>query len=204
MLLAFITGCSKKEEAVYNKSALYWYKNILKEVQFLDLEKADDYYLSLSSEHFRSPLLKEAMLILTKAHMEQEEYLLAKFYLDEYIKKFGSTSDTEFIKFLKIKSAYLSIKNPNRNQELLLNTIAKAKNFINFYPLSLYKQKVQTMLTRLHLAQIYLNDKIAHLYTKLDKPKASSFYKSKNDRIEWLKNIEYKAPDISWLRQIFE
>ena len=49
------------------------------------------------------------MLILVNAHIDEEEYVLANFYLDEYIKRFGLSKDIDYARYLKIKSKFLRI-----------------------------------------------------------------------------------------------
>lgn len=196
-------SCSVKDNEIYNKPALYWYDEILKSLKFGDLDKADDLYISLASEHFRSPILKETMLILSSSHLSEDEFLLASFYLDEYIKKFSTLENVEFIQFLKIKSGYLSIQTASKNQKLLLDTIARTNFFISSYNKSLYIEEVKSMFLSLSITRMYQNDKNANLYKKLGKPKAYEYYKNQTEE-RWLKNIPYNDPKISWYRQIFE
>ncbi|MBE0492104.1 MAG: outer membrane protein assembly factor BamD [Sulfurospirillum sp.] len=200
----FFGGCaSKKEVQIYNKPASYWYEQIIKNIKNLELEKADDAYTSLVSEHIASPLLPEAMLILSQAHMSEEEYLLANFYLDEYIKRFGNEKRSEYARFMKIKANFESFPNPNRNQQLLIDTIAQTKAFIAQYPTSQYKAMVETMLVKLELGNYYLDENIASLYKRIDKPQAAELYreKLKNSPLGEAKMIE---PDIPWYRSMFE
>lgn len=204
LALFIITGCStKKEKVVYNKPALYWYEQIIKSIKNADLEKADDMYTSLSSEHIASPLLPEAMIILSQAHMDEEEYLLASFYLDEYIKRYGNEQKSEYARFMKIKANFESFPNPNRNQQLLLDTIAQTKEFIAKYPTSQYRPMVETMLVKLRLGNYYLNENIASLYERIDKPEAAKVYKEKIENSP-LKTANMIEPHIPWYRSIFE
>ena len=152
VLAIFITGCSTKSEVEYNKPAIYWYKKIIQEASRGDLDSADEHFTSLASEHINSIFLKEAMLILAQAHIAQEEYLLAKFYLDEYIKKFGDRESIEFAKFLKIKASFLAFKYPFRDQELLYETLNEAFSFKDTYPYSIYTPFVDTIVTKVNLA----------------------------------------------------
>ena len=66
--ISLLSACSLKTNSgldldEVNKSADYWYQNMLKEIRNGDLEKADSYFVSLQSEHLNSPLLSEAMLM---------------------------------------------------------------------------------------------------------------------------------------------
>ena len=65
--LLFLTGCSKDIEE-YNKPAAYWYKRMIESVSDGNLDKADNYYSSLQSEHIGSPLLPEATMIMAQSH----------------------------------------------------------------------------------------------------------------------------------------
>lgn len=204
LVLLFAVGCSTKtKSAIYNKPALYWYNEIIKEVKNQDLEKADDYFTSLSSEHVESPLLPTSMLILANAHMLDEEYILANFYLDEYIKRYGDRKNSEYAKFLKIKANFDSFSNPNRNQKLLLDTIASTKVFISSYPNSQYLPMVNTILVKLRLANLQTSGEIASLYKRLDKPKASKIYEKKITSSS-LKNANMIKPHVPWYRAWFE
>ncbi len=203
ILLSFFVGCaSKKESEVYNKTAIYWYKSMIKELKRGNLEKADDYYTSLASEHINSPLIKEALLILIESHLEEEEYLLAEFYADEFIKRFGTSKNITYAKYLKIKAKYNAFRYPDRDQKLLQETIDLAKEYINRYPDSIYNPLVQTMLTRLYLSKYQLDKKIISLYKRLGKEKAAKIYEDKIKN-SWLKDIKIETKG-SWLDSLFD
>jgi len=203
-MMLLLGGCSaKKEGEIYNKPAIFWYQGILKKIRGGDLEKADDYYTSLSSEHVESPLLKTSMLILAQAHAENEEYLLANFYYDEYIKRYGDSSSIEYIKFLKIKTNFDAFVYPKRDQMLLNSTIKDSEKYIVQYPDSPYIPLVQTMLTKLSLAQKSMDMEIISLYKRIGKPKAAKIYEDKIKN-SWYKDIAYIKPDTAWYREIFE
>jgi outer membrane protein assembly factor BamD len=206
MALAFFIfyGCSSKNKVeVYNKPALYWYAKIVKNIKDYNLEKADNLYTSLSSEHVSSPLLPEAMIMLSQAHMDEEEYLLANFYLDEYIKRYGNEKRSQYARYMKIKANFESFPNPNRNQQLLLDTIEQTKEFIIKYPNSQYKPLVETILVKLELGKYFLTKNIADLYVRIDKPKAAKIYQKQLDNSA-VKNAKMIKPDIPWYRSWFE
>lgn len=202
LLFAFF-GCADKSKEIYNKPALYWYEQIVKNIKNFDLEEADNMYTSLSSEHVSSPLLPEAMLILAQAHMQEGEYLLANFYLDEYIKRFGTTKRSEYARYMKIKANFESFPNPNRNQQLLLDTIKQTKEFVDQYPNSQFRPMVETMYVKLKLGEYFMDKNIADLYTRIDKPKAAKKYQEKFDNSP-LKKAKMIKPNIPWYRSWFE
>jgi len=202
-LVALISGCASKTKEVFNMLATYWYDKIAQEIKNQDLEKADGFYTSLASEHIETPLLAEAMMMLANAHMQDEEYLLANFYLDEYLKRYGNKANADHVRYMKLKANYDSFPNPNRNQQLLLDTIVQTKEFIVKYPDSKFRPLAETMLVRLQLGEYFLDENIKGLYSRVDKPEASKMYeeKLKSSPLEKAKIVE---PSIPWYRSWFE
>jgi len=200
--LLFMGGCSSKTEE-FNKPATYWYQKMLKEIARGELEAADGSFTSLQSEHIRSILLPEAMLILATAHMDSEEYTLANFYLDEYMKRYGDRKSTEFAKYLKVRSGFLGFRKPLRDQQLLLDTTKEAENFVREYPSSIYRPLAESMLVKLQLGQKQLNEDIASLYDRLEKPEAAKKYRA-DANITALDGIKYEKAVSPWYRRAFE
>ncbi|STO99185.1 outer membrane protein assembly factor BamD [Helicobacter canadensis] len=207
--LMIFNACSSKNNGglaldEVNKPADYWYQNMLKEIRNGDLEKADSYFTSLQSEHLHSPLLSEAMLILGRAHMQEEEYLLAIFYFDEYTKRFGDGQNIDFINFLKLQANYFAFAKQFRDQQLLEKSIKDAQDFGQKYPYSRYRPIVDTMLLKLELANLSLNKEIIKLYDKKDKPQAAEYYQQKINENAWVKDIFYQEAGSPWYQKIFE
>lgn len=200
--LILISGCSSKKEAEYNKPAIYWYSKIVKSISSHNLDRADEYFTSLESEHISSPFIPEAMLILAQAHMDNEEYLMANFYLDEYIKRYGTSKKREFAEFLKIKASFLGFKNINRDQKLLQDTINNALEYKKIYKDSEFIPLVDTILTKLYMAEYILNKNIMLLYQRRDKPKAAKIYEEKLKK-SWLNETEILKPE-SWYDFLIE
>lgn len=205
-VVAFATlllGCSSKDAVnEYDKPALYWYQAIVKEVASSNLDKADNYYISLRSEHMRSPLLAEATMELAQAHMENHAYIMADYYLDEYLKKYASGKRIEQAKFLKLKAAFLGIKDINKDQKLMIDTLKDIDTFVKAYPTSSYLPVVQTIKVRLNMAQYMLNENVASLYSRLGKEKAAEIYRAKNANSP-LNVADIKAPEVGILDRIF-
>ena len=203
MFVALFLGCSSKDAVnEYDKSALYWYKSIVKEVASSNLDKADNYYISLRSEHMRSPVLPTATMFLAQAHMEDQAFIMADYYLDEYLKKYATGSGIEQAKFLKIKAAFLGIKDINKDQKLMIDTLDDVDSFVKVYPSSIYLPVVQTIRVRLNMAQYMLNENIANLYARIGKDKASDIYRTKN-RKSPLNIADIKAPEVGVLDSVF-
>lgn len=203
LISLFFLSCSKKGEIEYNKPAIFWYQKIVSEVSKGDLDSADEYYSSLSSEHMNSIFLKEAMLILAMAHINKEEYLLAKFYLDEYIKKFGDRESIEYAKFMKLKASFLAFKYPYREQKLLFTLLKEIELFKLEYPNSSYTPFIETMEAKVNLSIDDLNKEIAMLYDRVGKDRAKEFYQEKIEDSKY-RDLSYDRAKVSWYRAIFE
>lgn len=203
MLFALLGGCASKKSATeeYNKPAAYWYKEIVQKIAAGNLDKADDAYTSLASEHIASPLLKEAMMILYRVHLDEEEYLMAQFYLDSYIKRYATSRNIEYLKYLQIKTHFAQFKHPKRNQKLLLDTISEAKDYKAKFPRSLYNPMVDTILTKLYLTELILNRDIVSLYQRLGKKESAKIYQQKIDQ-SWLKDTPIATENQSLFQKI--
>ena len=203
MFAVLFFGCSDKSSVKeYDKPALYWYKNIVNEVASSNLDKADNLYISLRSEHMRSPLLPTATMFLAQAHMEEQEFIMADYYLDEYLKKYATGKSVEQAKFLKIKAAFLGIKDINKDQKLMLDTLKEVDVFAKVYPSSIYLPVVETLKVRLNMSQYMLNENISSLYSRMGKDKAAQIYKDKNANSP-LNMADIKAPKVGFLDKIF-
>lgn len=202
--LLLIVGCTNKSAVhQYNKPASYWYDEMIKAIASQDNEKADTLYSSLSSEHVASPLLKEALLILANAHIDEEEYAEANKYLDEYIKRFGNPRVNEYIKYLKIKANYSAFSRPNRNQQLIIDTISNTRKFIDTYPDSPYRPMVESMLVHMELGEYLITKNIVKIYKKMGKEEAVSIYQKRLDE-SILDESDIVEPKIPFYRQWFE
>ncbi|HHB93628.1 MAG TPA: outer membrane protein assembly factor BamD [Campylobacterales bacterium] len=203
VLAVLFIGCSDKDAVKeYDRPALYWYKNIIKNISSSNFDKADNYYISLRSEHTNSPLLPTATLILAQAHIQDQGFLMADYYLDEYLKKYARGEKVELVKFLKIKAAFLGLKDINRDQKLMIDTLKNVDKFTKDYPNSIYKPIVDTLKVRLYMVQYLLNENISRLYNRIGKDKASKIYMEKNKN-SMLNSTDIKAPQESFLDKIF-
>ncbi len=204
LLGVLFSACStKNNEGLYNLSANEWYKQIIKDLQDKDLEKADDHYNGMASEHIADPLLETTQIILAQAHMDEEEYQLAEFYLDEYNKKFGNSRNADYIRYLKIKAKFDAFAVPNRNQALMLESQKEIDSFLKDYPYTEYEPLVQTMLTKFNLAVFYLNDTIHDLYERTGHIQSAEIYQERLQESEFYHQSIIK-PELPWYRSIFE
>ncbi len=201
-LTLMFSSCAKKVDE-YNKPAVYWYGKIIQSISNGDVDKADDYYSSLQGEHIGSPLLPEATMILAIAHMHFEEYLLTEHFLNEYVKRYANENEIEFAEYLKVKAKYMALPNPRRDQVLISDAIKDAKTFKQKYPHSMYYSLVDSMLTNLYLADAVLNETIASLYERIDKPKGAEYYRAIMPE-KWINWNEVERANTPWYKEIFE
>ncbi|ECW8268098.1 outer membrane protein assembly factor BamD [Campylobacter upsaliensis] len=204
LIITFFTACStKNKDELYNLSPSQWYAQIIKDLQDKDLEKADTHYSGMASEHIADPLLEPTLIILAQAHMDEEEYQLAEFYLDEYNKKFGNSKNVDYTRYLKIKAKFEAFAVPNRNQSLMLQSQQEIDNFLKEYPNTQYKPLVQTMLTKFNIAVFYLDSTIADLYNRTNRQQSYEIYQEKLQQSEFFER-SIITPELPWYRAIFE
>ena len=201
-LALLFSACSQKEPTT-NKPAIYWYQKISKNISNFDLDIADDAYFSLRLEHPISPMLKEATLILAKRHTELENYDLAKFYYDEYLKHYSQVKERYFVQFLKLVSEYKSLKFSDRNQKKFIDFKATAKNALVKSKPS-YKPFIQSIYFNTALSIDRENYNTALLYQRKDKSKAFEFYQNKSQLGQSIAKTALKKPKKSWFRALFE
>ncbi|OCS05024.1 outer membrane protein assembly factor BamD [Campylobacter fetus] len=202
-LLVFV-GCSdKNDNELFNLTPDGWYSQIIEDIKGNDLDSADKHYVSFASEHVASPLLEQILLILAQAHVDEEQYILANFYLDEYIKRYGTKQSIEFAQYLKIKTNFDSFTKPNRNQKLMQDSINEIEKFLNAYPNTQYRPLIETMLVKFRLARQYLYTQIYDLYERTDRGESAEIYKDKLESSP-LNNVDSIKPKLPWYMRPFE
>jgi len=200
----FLISCSQKSQIQeYNKPALYWYNKMIDQLSYGYLENADDTYISLESEHGNSPLLPTALIILANAHMDKEQYQLANYYLDEYIKRFALSKNIDYVRYLKIKADFMGFAYEFRNQQLIENTIKNIQEYKAQFPNSAYIPLVDTMSARLFMAKASLDEEISKLYQRVDKPEGAKYYKEKAKK-SWANSKNLEEIHVPFYRSIFE
>jgi outer membrane protein assembly factor BamD len=200
--LLFVSCADKKK---FGKSDEEWYKDLLKQIDYNNLDKADDVFSSLEAEHFRSPLIKTATKIMIQAHTKQENHLLANYYINKFEQRFGTKENIDYLQYLRIKSQYMAFRNPKRDQKLINKTLDMIENYLFDFSDSQYVPYVKTMQTNLTLSRYYLRLDIMKLYERLDKPKAVEYYRNKED-MSWFENNidEFEEPSLFLVRYLFE
>jgi outer membrane protein assembly factor BamD len=111
--------------------------------------------------------------------MEDKGYIMADYYLDEYLRKYATGKKVEYIKFLKLKASFLGLKDTNRDQKLILNTLEDANKFLSKYPKSIYKPLVNTIKVRLKMAEYLLMKILQAFIVELEKIKLQRYIEKK-------------------------
>ncbi len=119
------------------------------------------------------------------------------------MKRYGNPTKVEYASFLKIRANFASFAYPNRNHQLLLDTIKDTKAFMHRYPNSAYRPMVETILTKMELGEFYLDQEIASLYERTGKEESAAIYREKIERSP-LNEAQMIEPSIPWYRAIFE
>lgn len=203
LLLVFVSGCSTKSSGLYNLRPEAWYTQIMTDIRSSDLDEADKHYTQFSSEHISSPLLEPTLIILAMAHMDENSYTRANELLDEYIRRYGTREKIEYAQFLQIKANYDSFQQPNRNQNLMYDSINKINTFLYQYPNTQYRPLLETMLVKFKLAVYHLNTNIKNLYKQTGRNDSAEIYQKRLEKDD-LKDANLTPPDLPWYRAFFE
>jgi outer membrane protein assembly factor BamD len=135
--------------------------------------------------------------------MQEEEYLLANYYWDEYNKRYADEEGREYTEFMKLKASFLGVKDVYKDQKLIMDSINRAKIYLLRYPGSKYEPLVNSLLVRLYMAQYLLNENIAALYDRTDKPEAAKIYRAKNKN-SLVEMADITPPEKGFLGEIFD
>ena len=192
----FFLACSPKPKPNEYKNELKIHQQLKKDIKNTFLDNADNDLMNLEAEFPSSPYIKSDLLILYLAHLKNEDYILAKFYLNQYEKRFASSKEIPWCEYQKIKIDFLSYQNAYTNQKQILNLINECKNYKINFPNSIFLPEVNTIYMKVLLTNKYLNDKIYKLYKKLGKEKAAKLYKTKIPK-------NSRPPKIPWYKKLF-
>jgi len=193
-LLLFL-GCSKHPYKT-ESSPIGIHTQIYKAVQNGYLDNADNLLLDLEASYPGSVYIKKDLLVLFYAHFKNEDFDLAKFYLNEYEKRYATPKEIPWCEYQKIKIDFLSYQNAYTNEAHILNLLNECKNYTVSYPNSNFLYEVNTIYVKTLLTKKYLDDKIYKLYKKEGKLKAAKKYKTAIPK-------DSKAPVIPWYKKIF-
>ena len=85
----------------------------------------------------------------------------------------------------------------------MLNSIDEIRKFIAEYPQSEYRPLLETMLTKLRLAEHQLNIDIKDLYQRTDRESSAKIYEQRIEESP-LNGTDVIKPRSPWYRAIFE
>ena len=195
----FFSACSDDADE-FNKSASYWYEQIIIAVADGNLEKADNFFNSLQNEHSASPLIKDALILLTKEHSERNEHLLAGFFANEYKTRFSEPKNADYVGFLNIQTNFYAFGNYTKDQGFVNENVNEITAFVISNKHSKFLPYLRHILTTFKLAQLEINQEIARVYRMKDKEIAQKQYESKNADLE---GIDFEPSHIPWYVKIF-
>lgn len=202
VLLWLLVGCSGKSTS-FNQPAEHWYNEMIGQIAMGNLDQAGDHHTSLIGEHPRSSLIGEATVMMALAHMDREEYLLANFYFDEYIRRFGTAAEQDRMQFFKLLSDYRGLARAGRDQQLILDSLERTGAFLEQQPDSLLVPYAATLQAQLLLGRSYMDGEIADLYDRLNKPDAATWYRERS-RNDLKSQGEVIPPKSGFVRGLFE
>jgi len=157
-------------------------KSIKLSIAAEDLESADKKYLSFRGKYIESKLIADAIFLLSAAHIENQEYLLARFYADAYISEYPDGKRLDNAWFLRVKSTFERFKNSNSDDEPEKSFARESQEFLNSFSHSKYRKDIKELQKEFYTIRKKRYEKIAELYERIDKPKAAEFYRKKIER----------------------
>ena len=199
VISAFFSACSDDADE-FNKSASYWYEQIIIAVADGNLEKADNFFNSLQNEHSASPLIKDALILLTKEHSERNEHLLAGFFANEYKTRFSEPKNADYVGFLNIQTNFYAFGNYTKDQGFVNENVNEIAAFVTQNQNSKYLPYMRHILMTFKLAQLEINQEIARIYRVKDKEIAQKKYEEKNMDLE---GIDFEPSHIPWYVKMF-
>lgn len=201
IIFALMFGaCASVEE--FNKPASFWYEKIIIEISKGNLEKADNYFNSLQSEHTASPLIGEALIMLTKAHIDKHEHLLAGFFANEYKMRFSNSKNVDYIAFLGTEVNYYAFGNYSKDQGFIDDNINEISHFVTLNGNNKYLPYIRHILTSFKLSQLEINNEIIRIYDIKDKELAKEKYEQKNKDLG-VNDIAFIPSHIPWFVKMF-
>ncbi len=197
LALLIMTGCSKNPQISRDyKTSLINHIQIKKDINNANLDRADNDFMSLEADFPASVYIKSDMLALYLAHLHTEEYDLAKFYLNQYEKRFASGEEIPWCEYQKIKMDFFKYNHAYTNQKALIDLINECKTYKLNFPDSIFLPEINTIYIKAVLTNQYLNAKIYKLYKKLNYKNAIKNYKEKIPD-------NSVAPYVPWYKKLF-
>jgi len=195
--IILINGCQNSTNSLKPASSSiknilddrYIYNSIYRAIAIKNLDDADNSYIKLKTTYKNSNFTKKAALNLAIVHMQNGEYILANFYLQDYLTQEPSS---EFAKFLLVKNQFLLAVKNQRDQSYIDRTINSLKMNKDLVDSSEYKLLLSSMLTRVAIDRVWHNKEIAKEYKRLKKDKAFRIHEKRSKKLGININEIYK------------
>ena len=142
------------------------------------LVQADEAYATWRAAHDDTLQVPRTIVALAKAHMEAGEYLLARFYLNEYRRDFPSGKERDRIEYLGVRTLFLQYRQ-SKDDRFVAPFTSQGKAFKGMFPHSKYRTKVQSLIVKMRQLKNAHYRELAAYYEKRGKPKAAAFYREK-------------------------
>lgn len=201
-ILLFFSACSSTTNDEFNKPASFWYEKLIIAISKGNLEQADNYYNSLSSEHSASPLISEALLMLIQAHIDNNEHLLAGFFANEYKTRFSNAKNVDYIAFLSTNTNFHAFSNYSKDQGFINDNIRDITQFILLNQNNKYLPYIYHILTSFKLSRLEMNNEIMRVYNVKDKIEAKEKYEKYNEELG-VYDIDFIPSHIPWYVKLF-
>lgn len=148
------------------------------------LVRADDLYLEFRENNPDSKKLQKLILRLSKAHMDNREYLLSRYYAEAYIRDFPDGKKTYEAWYLRLKSLFLRIKTSNGSDSDLVKQFQdESRVLLENMDSSQYRQKIKELQEKTKTIVYRYHQKLAKYYEKLGKFEAAEFYRGKDGEV---------------------
>jgi len=191
-LFSFILlGCASNNSTVTKGKTDNYYQSptskIYNYIKNRNLDDADNAYIELKTNSESPTTLSSVAKTLAIVHMQNKEYILANFYLQEALQADGSD---EFAKFLLSKNQFLSAIKNQRDQSYRDRALKALEVDRNLVADEDYSLLANSMLTRVKLDTAWNNKEIGNTYKRLNKQEASQIYENR------IKSLGFNINDI--------
>ena len=186
-----LLGCASNNNSVAQSSTNSNYQSstskIYNNIKSRNLDDADSAYIDLKTNSESPTTLSSVAKTLAIVHMQNQEYILANFYLQQALQVDGSD---EFTKFLLSKNQFLSALKNQRDQSYRDRALKALEVDRNLVADEDYSLLANSMLTRVKLDTAWNNKEIGNTYKRLNKQEASQIYENR------IKSLGFDINDI--------
>jgi outer membrane protein assembly factor BamD len=148
------------------------------------LELEDEKFVSIRRRNSEDAILPEFTLELAEKHLNQEEYVLAQYYVKVYLRDYRSDGQLERAWLLGLLSLFEKLKLTESQDTLLQEILRVGSNFENTFPKSPYLKHIKKIVDESIRIEYKRNNDIANYYEKIGKPQSAAFYRAKNTPYE--------------------